>query len=137
MSFRYKTALLSLVSLTAVYGWYFAAWAADRNTGSHGAEPMRLVVTVIAVVLIQLVGTVVIASTSRETWSGMDERERGFDRRATNAGYYILVSGALLAAATLHLGAHAHDMADAILLAVVFAECSRQTVFLMLHHKAA
>lgn len=137
MSFRYKSAVLSLISLAAVYGWYFAAWAADRRAGSHGAEPARLVATVVIVIVIQIVGNIVIAVTSRDKWSSMDERERGFDRRATNAGYYILISGALLAAATLHLGAHANDMADAILLAVVLAECSRQAVFLISHHRAA
>lgn len=137
MSFRYKSALLSLISLAAVYGWYFAAWAADRRAGLHGAEPVRLVMTVVAVIVIQIVGNIVIAATSGDRWGSMDERERGFDRRATNAGYYILTAGALLAAATLHLGAHPHDMADAPLLAVVLAECARQAVFLISHHKAA
>jgi MFS family permease len=137
MSFRYKSALLSLVSLALVYGWYFAAWTADRHAGLSGDEPMRLIGTVIAVAVLQIVGTILIALTSSDKWGSMDERERGFDRRATNAGYYVLIAGALTAAATLHIGAHPHDMADAILLAVVVAECVRQAVFLISHHKAA
>jgi hypothetical protein len=137
MSIRYKSALLSLVSIAVVYGWYFAVWLADRSAGLRGDEPLRLVGTVLAVVVIQIVGSVVIAVTSRDKWGSMDERERGFDRRATNAGYYVLIAGALLAAATSHLGAHVHDMADAILLAVVVGECARQAVFLIAHHRAA
>lgn len=137
MSFRYKSALLSLVSLALIYGWYFAAWTTDRRFGRHDGEPMRLVGTVVAVVIVQIVGTILIALTSQDRWGSMDERELGFDRRATNAGYYVLIVGALMAAATLHIGAHPHDMADAILLAVVIAECARQAVFLVSHHKAA
>jgi hypothetical protein len=136
MSFRYKSALLSLASLALIYGWYFAAWTLDRHAGLHGDEPLRLVGTVIAVVVVQIVGTVLIVLTSGDRWRAMDERELGFDRRATNAGYYVLIVGALMAAATLHIGAYPRDMADAILLAVVIAECARQTVFLILHHKA-
>jgi hypothetical protein len=136
MSFRYKSALLSLISLAAVYGWYFVHWTVDRRAGVYGNEPARLLEAVIAVVAIQIVGTILIAITSHDKWGTMDERERGFDRRATNAGYYVLLVGALMAAATLHIGAHPHDMADAILLAVVIGECARQIVFLVSHHKA-
>ena len=137
MSFRYKSALLSLASLLLVYGWYFTSWIDDRGAGLHGAEPSRLVGTVLAVIVVQIVGTIAIAVTAPDRWGMMDERERGFDRRATNMGYYVLIVGALAAAATSHVGAHPHDMADAILLAVVGAECGRQAVFLLSHHKAA
>lgn len=137
MSLRYKSALLSLASLTIVYGWYFAEWLDDRRTGAHGAEPARLAATVLAVAVVQVVGMVLIAATSRDRWGVMDERERAFDRRATGIGYYVLVAGALMAAATLHVGARPRDMADAVLLAVVVAECARQVVFLVSHHRAA
>lgn len=137
MSFRYKSALLSLVSLALIYGWYFAASIVDQRAGLHGDEPTRLVGTVVAMVIVQIVGTILIALTSGDRWGSMDERERGFDRRATNAGYYVAIVGALMAAATLFIGAHPHEMADAILFAIVVAECARQTVFLISHHKAA
>ena len=137
MSVRYKSALLSLASLVLIYGWYFTSWIADRYSGSHGAEPARLMGTVLAVIVIQVVGTILIAATAPDRWGVMDERERGFDRRATGVGYYVLIVGALAAAATSHAGAHPHDMADAILLAVVVAECARQAMFLLSHHRAA
>ncbi len=137
MSVRTKSALLSLISLALIYGWYFAVGIADRLTGAHGHAPMRLLATVVAIVVVQIVGSTLIALTARDTWGAMDERERGFDRRATHAGYYVLIIGALIAAATLHLGAQPRDMADAILLAIVIAECVRQAVFLISHHRAA
>lgn len=99
-------------------------------------ELTRLVETVVTVVLVQVVGTILIALSSGDRWGSLDERERGFDRRATNVGYYILIAGALTAAATLYIGAQPRDMVNAILLAVVTAECARQTVFLISHHRA-
>jgi hypothetical protein len=137
MSFRYKSALLSLVSLAVINGWYFAMLLLDRQAGTHGDQVGRLLGVVLAIVAVQIVGHVVIAATSSDGYGAMDERERGFDRRATSAGYYLMVAGAFLAAGTLHVGASRPDMANAILLAVVIAECGRQALFLIQHHRAA
>lgn len=133
MSFRYKSALVSLVSLALGYGWYFGMLAAGTDRGG----PARLVITILAIVAVQIVGHVLIAATSPDRHRAMDERERGFDRRATGVGYYVLVAGALLGIATLHLGAHAVAIANAVMLAIVVAECLRQAMFLILHHRAA
>ncbi len=137
MSYRYKSALLSLASLVLIYGWYFAAFVADRFSGAHGHEPERLLGTVVLVIIVQIVGHIVIAATSADRRAPMDERERAFDQMATSAGYHVLIVGALCAAVTLHLGASPREMADAIMLAIVVAECGRQLVFLVRHHKAA
>jgi hypothetical protein len=137
MSFRYKSALLSLVSLAVINAWYFAMLLRDQHTRAHGDQVSRLVGGVLAMVAIQIVGHIAIAITSADGYGAMDERERGFDRRATSAGYYLMVAGAMLAAGTLHLGASRPDMANAILLAAVIAECSRQALFLIQHHRAA
>jgi hypothetical protein len=136
MSFRYKSALLSLVSLALIYGWFFASLMRDRHT-SPVEMFVRLAGTVLLTVIFQIVGHAVIALTSRDKYGAMDERERGFDRRATSVGYYILITGALAAIATVHLGADAPDMGYAVLLAIVVAECARQAAFLILHHRAA
>jgi hypothetical protein len=135
MSFRYKSALLSLVSMAAIYGWFFATlmWGHSSVMANIG----RLILTVILLAGVQAVGHIILAVTSREKYSGMDERERGFDRRATSVGYYILIVGALAAISTLHMGASGPNMGYAVLLAIVIAECARQAVFLFLHHRAA
>ena len=135
MSFRYKSALLSLVSLVAAYGWYFGAILAGPPGGV--AQVVRLAGAIVVIVVVQIVGTIAIAVTSRDRYGAMDERERGFDRRATAVGYYLLLIGALGAAASMHLGASRPDMANLIVLAIVIAEAVRQAVFLILHHRAA
>jgi hypothetical protein len=137
MSFRYKSALLSLVSMTAVYAWYFAFLVIHFRTG-HPFNPVaHLGGTILLLAFIQIVGHAIIAGTSSDKYDAMDERERVFDRRATQVGYYMLIVGALAAIATLHLGFDGPKIGDAVLFAVVFAECTRQAVFLIAHHKAA
>ncbi|CAN5301604.1 hypothetical protein BH10PSE17_BH10PSE17_15670 [soil metagenome] len=137
MSFRYKSALLSLISLVAIYGWYFLNWLIDHKDHVHFDGPVRLGGTVVLVTVVQVVGHMVIARTSSDRYGAMDERELGFDRRATSAGYYLMIIGTLAAIATLHFGAGPGDLANAALLAIVIAECSRQAIFVGLHHRVA
>lgn len=137
MSFRYKSALLSLVSMAAVYAWYFAFLIVHFRTG-HPFNPVsHLIVTIVLLTFIQILGHILIAGTSSDKYGAPDERERAFDRRATMVGYYVLIVGALAAIATLHLGFDGPKIGDAVLFAVVFAECTRQAVFLIAHHRNA
>jgi hypothetical protein len=97
----------------------------------------NLVWGIVALVVIQILGHILIAGTSSDKYDAMDERERGFDRRATQVGYYVLIVGALAAIATVHMGFNGPMMGHAVLLAIVFAECVRQAIFLFSHHRAA
>lgn len=136
MSFRYKSALLSLISMALIYGWFFFTLLTDQHS-SPLANVGRLAMTVVVLAVVMALGHILLALTSREKYSAMDERERGFDRRATSVGYYLLIVGALAAISTLHMGASGPYMGYAVLLAIVVAECARQAVFLILHHRAA
>jgi hypothetical protein len=132
MSPRYKGALLSLISLAAIYAYYFARVA----SGMSGREAIGLLHgTIVAIAIVQIAGHAIIAGTSSDRYAPMDERERAIDRRATAVGYYLLLVCALAATATLHLGANPPQMANAMLLAVVVCECTRQGLFLALHHR--
>jgi hypothetical protein len=132
MSPRYKIALLSLVSLAGIYAYYFARVA----SGITGQDAVRLLhVTIVTIAIVQIAGHAIIIGTSSDRYGPMDERERDIDRRATAIGYYLLLVCALAATATLHLGASPPQMANAVLLAVVVAECARQGIFLVLHHR--
>ena len=136
MSFRYKSALLSLVSMAAIYAWYFTFLVIHFRTG-HPFNPVsHLVGTILLLVFVQIVGHILIAGMSSDKYDAMDERERAFDRRATQVGYYVLIVGAFAAIATLHIGFNGPMVGDAVLFAVIFAECTRQAVFLIAHHRA-
>jgi len=137
MSFRYKSALLSLVSMGLIYAWYFTFLVIHFRTG-HPFDPVsHLIGTILLLAVVQILGHVLIAGTSSDKYDAMDERERGFDRRATQVGYYVLIVGALLGIGTLHLGFSGPMVGDAVLFAIVFAECMRQGMFLIAHHRAA
>jgi hypothetical protein len=137
MSFRYKSALLSLISMALIYAWFFVALIVHYRTG-HPFNPVaHLAGTIVALAVIQIVGHAIIAGTSSDKYDAPDERERAFDRRATMVGYYVLIVGALAAIATLHIGFSGPNVGHAVLLAIVVAECTRQAVFLILHHRAA
>jgi hypothetical protein len=135
MSIRYKQALLSLLSMIAIYGWYFARALADGANGFTHAVRLTGMVGLLA--LVQIIGNIVIAGTSSDRYAAMDERELHFDRRATQLGYYVLISGAVLAAASIHFAASSATIANLVLVAIVLGEVSRQAVFLFLHHRAA
>jgi hypothetical protein len=137
MSFRYKSALLSLLSMALVYGWFFATLIVHHRIGGPYNPMANLVWGIVALVVIQILGHILIAGTSSDKYDAMDERERGFDRRATQVGYYVLIVGALAAIATVHMGFNGPMMGHAVLLAIVFAECVRQAIFLFAHHRAA
>ena len=137
MSFRYKSALLSLVSMGLIYAWYFTFLVIHFRTG-HPFNPVtHLIGTILLLTVVQILGHILIAGTSSDKYDAMDERERAFDRRATQVGYYVLIAGALLGIGTLHLGFSGPMVGDAVLFAIVFAECTRQGVFLYAHHRAA
>ncbi len=133
MSIRYKSALLTLISLAVIYTYYFARIAA----GVPAEDAIGLLIeVVITIVIVQIVGHALIAGTSSDRYAPMDERERAIDRRATAVGYYLLIASTLAASAILHMGSGKAQTANAILLAVVLTECVRQAVFLSLHHRA-
>jgi hypothetical protein len=126
MSFRYKSALLSLVSMAGVYGWFFATLLIHAHGGGPFNVMGHLVGAIVALTVIQIVGNILIAGTSSDKFGAPDERERAFDRRATMVGYYVLIVGAFAAIATLHIGFDGPMIAHGVLLAVVVAECTRQ-----------
>jgi hypothetical protein len=137
MSFRYKSAMISLASLVLIYGWYFGPLLVLRREGLHGAGTAPLVFTAGLVIVVQIIAHIVVAIFSRDRSQRLDERERGFDRKSTYVGYYVLVVG-LFALMPLFAGAPERAaLLNAIVLLMVVAESARQAVFLIQYHRAA
>ena len=92
MSFREKTAWISLVSLTGIYAVYF--WSLVRSGPKGGPHFWGLLETIIALVIVQLVLTIAVAiSSPKEAKAPQDEREKLIDLRATRFAYAVLASG--------------------------------------------
>jgi hypothetical protein len=104
MSFREKSAWISLVSNLAVYGWYFAtlaaAWLADRADAD--AFGWRLIAAFAVLVILEIVLHVAAAVRAPEdALAPEDERERLIALKSTNLAYGVLASGVVLSIAAL------------------------------------
>jgi hypothetical protein len=97
MSFREKTAWISLISISAIYFIYF--WSVI-HAGPHFG-PVRfggLLETVIALAVVQTVLTIAVAIFSpKEAKAPRDEREKLIELRATRVAYAGLATGIALA----------------------------------------
>jgi hypothetical protein len=93
MSFREKTAWISIVSIGGIYGVYF--WSVMRaGRQGTGAQFGGLLGTVIALVVVQVVLTTIAAIMApREANAAPDERDRLIDLRATRTAYAGLATG--------------------------------------------
>jgi hypothetical protein len=88
MSFREKTAWISLVSMSGIYALYL--WSVYRS----GPPPFGgLLGTIVALVIVQTVLTIAVAvSAPKEAKAPRDERERLIDLRATRVAYGALAA---------------------------------------------
>jgi uncharacterized membrane protein YfcA len=93
MSFREKSAWISVVSMAVIYGFYF--WSvlhAGRKAGGFGFG--GLLETIIALVFVQVVLTVAVAIFSpREAKAPRDERDKLIELRAMRFAYAGLATG--------------------------------------------
>ena len=96
MSFREKTAWISMLSMGGIYFFYF--WSVIRHH-EHGAVHVGgLLETVIALVVVQTVLTIAVAIFSpKEANAPMDEREKLIELRATRFAYAGLATGIAMA----------------------------------------
>ena len=139
MSFRQKTALVSVLALLLMYGWYFAETLQQRATGiaSASGQLAMLNIAVIGVVIIQVVGAVLIPVFSGERQQPMDERERGIAAGALRGAYFVLLAGTLGTVLLAVFDPRVLDVANLALLAVVLAEIVRYGAYLLLHRRFA
>ena len=120
MSFREKSAWITLVTVLVSFGAYFGALVTGRV---HGFQTLFLLVfCVIALVALQLIlSAIAAATTPKDELDLKDEREMLIQWRAQSVGYYVLTAMALALFVPVHFGHSALDMANFALLGVVVA----------------
>jgi hypothetical protein len=97
MSFREKSAWISLLSMSGIYGIYFWSVIHSGPQGS-GFHFGGLLGTIIALVFVQVVLTVGVAIfTPREAKAPRDERDKLIELRAMRVAYAGLATGIALA----------------------------------------
>jgi hypothetical protein len=97
MSFREKTAWISMLSMLAIYGFYFwsVLHAGPQVSGFHFGG---LLATIIALVVVQTVLTIGAAVLSpKEAKAPRDEREKLIELRAMRVAYSGLATSVALA----------------------------------------
>jgi hypothetical protein len=97
VSFREKSAWISLLSMLVIYGLYF--WSAVHS-GSHlgNAHFGGLLETIVLLVVVQVALTIAVAIFApKDAKAPRDERDRLIDLRATRFAYAALASSVALA----------------------------------------
>ena len=97
MPFREKSAWISLVTMLVVFGAFFGAVAGDVLPASGVPTVHYLILSVLAVIVLQLVLKLVARSLAQaDAASPKDERERLIELKATRIAFYVLVGAVLL-----------------------------------------
>jgi cytochrome bd-type quinol oxidase subunit 2 len=122
MSFREKSAWITLVTVLACFGIYFGSIVTGRVSGRDLDTLHLLLMCVIVLVVLQCALTVIAAMTTpRDGRAPKDEREQLIQWRSHTLGYYVLVVLVLGLFIPGHLGHTVIDMMNFALLDVVLA----------------
>ena len=97
MSFREKSAWISMLSMSFIYGFYF--WSVVHlGPKAGGFHFGSLLETIIALVVLQIVLTIAVAVfTPREAKAPRDERDKLIELRAMRVAYAGLATSVALA----------------------------------------
>jgi hypothetical protein len=122
MSFREKSAWISVVLILVVFGPYF--WLVGRSLAGaghvHGGTQFALI---LLFVVLEIVLHVAIAAQSpRDARAPKDEREHLIDLKATSSAFYVLFGGALLSIFTMHFRVNVWTLSQFVLFSIVVAE---------------
>jgi hypothetical protein len=137
MSFREKSAWISLVSIALVFGVYFARILGLLPAAWMRGNPFQLFLLLVAsLVVLEVVLHLAIAMQSpRDARTPKDERERLIDMKATRAAFPVLLVGTFAAIGTLHLPMNRLDMAHVMLVSIVVAELTRFGAQVVYHRR--
>ena len=125
MSFREKSAWISLLSMTGIYALYF--WSAFHSRPSAGSFHFSgLLETIIALIIVQTALTIAVAIFApKEAKAPRDERDRLIDLRATRLAYAALATSVACACFFGGFNPPIIFNTNALLLLLVIAEILR------------
>ena len=122
MSFREKSAWISILSMGGIYGFYF--WSAIHSGPAAGAG--GLLGTIIALVIVQIVLSIAVAIFSpKNAQAPPDERDKLIELRAVRVAYAALAAGVVMACLFGALTPGVVFNTNALLFILVIAEILR------------
>ncbi|MEP7211028.1 MAG: hypothetical protein ABI740_09350 [Alphaproteobacteria bacterium] len=121
MSFREKSAWITLVTVLLCFGVYFGAMGLGLIPTQGFMTVHLLLVCLAALIILQVVLRIITARLAPEdARSPKDEREELIELRAMRIGYYFLAISAFACGLLLHLGkTSAVELMNFVLLAIV------------------
>jgi uncharacterized membrane protein YfcA len=139
MSFREKTAWISLVSLLLVFGIYFTAVGLAMAGHLESSQTFSwFLQLLLAFVVLQVVLRVVVARRAPlDAKVPADEREQLIGLKGDRVAGYLLAVGVFAAIFTLHLGAGRVELAHAVLLAFAVSQLAKHAAVIALHRRDA
>jgi hypothetical protein len=122
MSFREKSAWISVVLILLVFGPYFWLVGQSFAGGTHVHGGTQFALILLFVVLEIVVHIAVAIQSPRDAEAPIDEREDLIDLRATRMAFYVLFGGALMSIFTLHFPVNVWTLSQLVLFSIVIAE---------------
>jgi len=124
MSFREKSAWVSLITYGVVFGGYFfTLWQAWDESYAQGLSIGLMVGAVVALIIVAIVLNTVIALFHPRTANApADERETAIDLKAERIASYTLSIGVIFLIGALLIGWNAFLVANLLLASMVVSE---------------
>jgi len=137
MSFREKSAWISLLSVSAIYGYYFVSLVrSGSHTGKSGFG--GLLSTIVALVIVQTALTVAVSIFKpKDAKAPRDERDRLIDLRATRCAYAGLATSVAFAIFFAGFNPPILFNANALLFILVVAEALRNASQIIQYRRGA
>jgi cytochrome b561 len=139
MSFREKSAWISFGCVLLFGGlWLRSAIRVEVYHASEGNPMVSFFSLVGALILTEIVLHIAIALRDpKEARTPKDEREQLIDLKAARVAFYVLMAGAWLSIATLHLNFDRLRIADSVLGAIIVAELVKFATQIALYRRDA
>jgi cytochrome b561 len=141
MSFREKSAWISLVSLVLVFGAYFP-YIGMVLTETRYRFALFLVMVGVFIIAEVVLHLVIATQSPRDARTPKDEREQLIELKATRTAFYVLLVSAFGSIGTVHLrlrnqNDHLWLMMQAILFSIVCAEAVKFARQIVLYRRDA
>jgi hypothetical protein len=142
MSFREKSAWISLISLIVVFGAYFAYIGMVLAGMARNRFALFLVMVAVFIVAKVVLHVVIATQSPGDARTPKDEREQLIELKATRTAFYVLLVSAFGSIGTVHLRLSDQDdrvwlMMQAILFAIVCAEAVKFARQIVLYRRDA
>jgi len=140
MSFREKSAWISLLAYLGIYGFYFMNVAAALTRGdTEGTQFLGLFgQSVVLFVIVIIVGTVIAAVTApKDAQAPEDEREKLITLKANSASGYVLATGVVLTIGVIFYGVKDFLVINLLFFALVLSEVFKIVTQIVLYRRGA